>query len=128
VKAKYIVGVVIIAAFAIWGISSFISTSIRYVSLADVPTSEGTIQVMGKIDFDAVRYDADNSRLIFEITDLEDQASGRRLKIIYSGVVPGNFEQATSVVAKGRYEGGAFIADQLLVKCPSKYQGMQGKA
>lgn len=126
-KAKYIVGVVIIIVFGIWGITSFMSTSIKYVSLSDVAQSEGTVQVMGKIDFAAVRYDTDNSRLIFDITDLEDQASNRRLKVIYSGVVPGNFEQATSVVAKGEYRDGALQANQLLVKCPSKYQGRDGE-
>jgi cytochrome c-type biogenesis protein CcmE len=103
------------------------STSIKYVSLTDVAQSEGTVQVMGKIDFAAVRYDADNSRLIFDITDLEDQSSNRRLKVVYAGVVPGNFEQATSVVAKGQYRDGALQADELLVKCPSKYQGLDGE-
>lgn len=127
-KAKYIIGVIIIVAFAGWGISSFISTTIKYVSLAEVASTEGTVQVIGKIDFDAVRYDTDNSRLIFEITDLNDNTGHRRLKIIYSGMVPGNFEQATSVVAKGHYDGSAFIAEQLLVKCPSKYQGQDGDA
>jgi cytochrome c-type biogenesis protein CcmE len=38
-------------------------------------------------------------------------------------VKPGNFEQATSVVLKGKTEGDRFVADQMLVKCPSKYQG-----
>lgn len=127
-KAKYIVGIIIIIAFAVWGVSSFMATTIRYVSLQDVPTSAGTIQVMGKIDFNAVVFDTDSSRLVFEITDLEHPENGRRLKIIYSGIVPGNFEQATSVVAKGRYQNGALMADQILVKCPSKYQGLDGGA
>ncbi len=127
-KAKYIVGVVIITAFIAWGLTSFVSTTVRYVSLEEVAKSTGTVQVMGKINFAAMQYDTDNSRLVFEIIDPTDATESRRLKIIYDGVVPGNFEQATSVVAKGRYQEGAFLADQLLVKCPSKYQGMQGKA
>ena len=126
-KAKFIVGIVIIVVFVAWGINSFMSTTIKYVSLADVSQSQGVIQVMGKIDFDAVTYDTDNSRLIFEITDLEDESIDRRLKVIYSGLVPGNFEQATSVVARGQYLDGTLVADQLLVKCPSKYQGQEGE-
>jgi cytochrome c-type biogenesis protein CcmE len=126
-KAKPVIGIVIIAIFAVWGISSFMSTTIKYVPLAEVSQSQGNIQVMGKIDFDAVEYDTENSRIIFELIDLEDQSSTRRLKVIYSGIVPGNFEQATSVVARGYYEGGALQADQLLVKCPSKYQGLDGE-
>lgn len=126
-KAKFIVGIVIIVVFVVWGINSFVSTTIKYIPLADVSQSQGVVQVMGKIDFDAVTYDTDNSRLIFEVTDLEDESSDRRLKIIYSGLVPGNFEQATSVVARGQYLDGALVADQLLVKCPSKYQGQEGE-
>ncbi|MGH9361973.1 MAG: cytochrome c maturation protein CcmE, partial [Thermoanaerobaculia bacterium] len=42
---------------------------------------------------------------------------------------PANFEDAISIVAIGRYDqaGGEFAADQLLVKCPSKYQGAEVK-
>jgi len=127
VKAKYIVGLVIIAAFVVWGLTSFMSTTVRYVSIADVSHSRGAVQVMGKIDFAGLKYDTQNSRLVFEIIDPTDNSGNKRLKIIYSGVVPGNFDQATSVVAKGRYQDSVFVADQLLVKCPSKYQGLQGK-
>jgi len=44
------------------------------------------------------------------------------MPVVYHGVIPGNFDQATMVVAIGRYQEGRFLAEQLLVKCPSKYQ------
>ena len=47
--------------------------------------------------------------------------------VSYAGIMPGNFEQAESVVAKGIYNGQRFVADDLLVKCPSKYQGTDGE-
>jgi cytochrome c-type biogenesis protein CcmE len=128
VKAKYVIGGLIIVIFVIWGVTSFMSTTIRYVSIDEVQRSTGTVQVMGKVDFDRVVYDSEHSRLVFEITGLEKRTLNQRLKVIYSGVVPGNFDQATSVVAKGRYQEGAFVADQLLVKCPSKYQGLAEQA
>ena len=127
-KAKYFIGAVIIVAFAVWGVSAFLTQTIKYVSIKDVPNTTRTVQVMGRIDFDTVVFDTDSSRLIFEITDLEHNDLSTRLKVIYSGMVPGNFEQATSVVAKGKYINGALVADQLLIKCPSKYQGLEGKA
>ena len=49
------------------------------------------------------------------------------MKVVYYGVVPGNFDQATSVVAKGIVKEQEFVADKLLVKCPSKYQGEDGE-
>jgi cytochrome c-type biogenesis protein CcmE len=42
--------------------------------------------------------------------------------VIYNGVKPANLEEAEEIVVIGRYTQGQFEADQLLVKCPSKYQ------
>jgi cytochrome c-type biogenesis protein CcmE len=50
--------------------------------------------------------------------------NGTVMPVMYEGVKPGNFEEATEIVAVGKYRDGAFHADQLLVKCPSKYQGL----
>jgi len=124
-KAKYIIGSIIIVLFLIWGASAFLKTTIQYVPIEQARHATKTVQVMGKIDFDAVRYDTEKSRLEFVIydPDAENKDSAERLKVVYSGVVPGNFDQATSVVVKGKSEGDTFVAEQMLVKCPSKYQG-----
>jgi len=124
-KAKYIIGSVIIVLFLAWGTSAFFKTTIQYVSLDDARASARTVQVMGSIDFDRVNYNADERRLEFAIFDAEDNAV-EPLSVVYYGVVPGNFDQATSVVLKGKSDGGTFVADQMLVKCPSKYQGEDG--
>jgi len=129
-KAKYIIGAVIIVVFLAWGASSFMKTTIQYVSIDEAAHANRTVQVMGKIDFSAVRYDEPKSRLEFSIYDAEatQMAGAKRLDVVYYGVVPGNFDQATSVVLKGKPgDEGAFVADQMLVKCPSKYQGEGGQ-
>jgi cytochrome c-type biogenesis protein CcmE len=53
---------------------------------------------------------------------------GEVMPVEYRGVIPGNFDQAVSVVAIGKYQGDHFEAQQLLVKCPSKYQAEADKA
>ena len=129
-KAKYIVGVAIIVVFVIWGATSFMETTVQYVPLRTAATSNRTVQVMGKIDFDAVSYDEDEKRLRFAIYDAKAARpdGAERLDIVYYGVVPGNFDQATSVVLKGKPDStGMFVASQMLVKCPSKYQGEGGE-
>jgi cytochrome c-type biogenesis protein CcmE len=129
-KAKYIIGGVIIVVFIIWGATSFMETTVQYVSLDTAAASARTVQVMGKIDFDAVAYDQDQQRLQFAIYDAQAETprGATRLDVVYYGVVPGNFDQATSVVLKGKPDStGAFVADQMLVKCPSKYQGEGGE-
>jgi len=124
-KAKYIIGGFIIVLFMIWGASAFFQTTIQYVSIQEATKSKKTVQVMGKIDFDKVNYNADDSRLEFAVYDAEadSKVDAHSMNVVYYGVVPGNFDQATSVVLKGRSEGNLFVADQMLVKCPSKYQG-----
>ncbi len=128
-KAKYIIGGVIIVVFLVWGASAFLKTTIQYVSIDEAARSERTVQVMGKIDFDQVKYETDPFCLKFAIYDAEarDKATAEHLSVVYYDVVPGNFDQATSVVLKGKMGNeGAFVAEQMLVKCPSKYQGEGG--
>lgn len=129
-RAKYIIGGIIIVAFVAWGASSFMQTTVQYVPFETAEKTTRTVQVMGKIDFDAVQYDEQLKRLEFAIYDPKaDKAAGAsRLDCVYYGVVPGNFDQATSVVLKGKPDSsGMFVADQMLVKCPSKYQGTGGE-
>lgn len=125
-KAKYIIGTIIILVFAAWGFSAFLETTVKYVSFDEAREATRTVQVVGGIDFESVNYDTDNSELVFTIFDLEatDPANPDRLKIIYNGVIPGNFDQATSVLVRGKPGTDGFVAEQLLVKCPSKYQGL----
>jgi cytochrome c-type biogenesis protein CcmE len=47
---------------------------------------------------------------------------GQNMNVVYRGPKPGNFEQAEAVVAIGKFHGDALQSDQLLVKCPSKYE------
>ena len=128
-KVKYIFAVVIVAVVAVWGASAFFKTTIQYVSIEQAKSAGRTVQVMGKIDFDMVNFNEEESRLEFAVFDAEavDETAAERLKVHYYGVVPGNFDQATSVVLKGKPEGDTFVAEQMLVKCPSKYQGDEGE-
>jgi cytochrome c-type biogenesis protein CcmE len=70
-----------------------------------------------------VSYDAGKSELVFALRDDKKEV----MDVVYKGVKPVNFEMATNVVAIGTYKDGRFAADQLLVKCPSKYQA-EGEA
>lgn len=125
---RYIIGGLIIVVFVVWGATAFMKTTIQYVSIAEAKAATHNVQVIGKIDFDVVNYNADDSRLEFAIYDIEsDQpTTAERMKVVYYGIVPGNFDQATSVVLIGKPVQDSFVADKMLVKCPSKYQGEGG--
>lgn len=120
----YVAGTVLVAGFLAYGASSFKSNLTPYVSFADAKASARRVQVAGALVPDSTSYVEDSQQLSFGLLD----DSGERLPVLYSGIKPGNFEEAIQVVAIGSFKEGAFHADQLLVKCPSKYQGVESEA
>jgi len=118
-KTKYLIGIAIIVIFVVFGALSFRETLTPYVSFKEARESGATVQVIGEIVFSQAKYDVDTHQLQFPII-AENQ---ERMMVVYNGTKPANFEQADQVVIIGRYENEIFVADQLLVKCPSKYQG-----
>ncbi len=123
-KAKYIIGILIIVGFVVFGAISLKKSLTPYVSFAEAKKTEETVQIIGKVVEGETYYDTLSQKLVFSLTD---KNSPDQIKVIYNGVKPGNFDQATEIVAIGNYQEGAFHSDQLLVKCPSKYQGMENK-
>jgi cytochrome c-type biogenesis protein CcmE len=118
-KTKYLIGIPIIIVFVILGALSFRKTLTPYVSFEQAKKSGAVVQVIGRVVLSQVEYDTSSHQLTFPLAD----DSGNRMQVEYSGTKPGNFEQADKVVVIGSYRDGVFTADQLLVKCPSKYQG-----
>jgi len=119
VKTKYLIGIPIIIVFVIFGALSFRKTLTPYVSFEEARKSGATVQVIGQVVLSRVDYDTAFHQLAFPLVDDD----GNRMPVQYSGTKPGNFDQADKVVVIGSYRDGVFMADQLLVKCPSKYQG-----
>jgi cytochrome c-type biogenesis protein CcmE len=118
---RYIIGLGIITVCTVIAVSAFQGALTPYVSFVEARELDRACQVMGVIDKDNVSYDPQAGTLHFAITDEE----GEILSVAYEGVTPGNFDQAESVVCKGQFVDGTFEANQLLVKCPSKYQGLE---
>jgi cytochrome c-type biogenesis protein CcmE len=116
----YAVGGVLIVAFLAFGASSFKNNLTPYVSIEEAMQRSAKVQVKGTLVPDSSEYVEASEVLRFGLAD----ESGNTMPVLYNGVKPGNFEEATEIVAVGSYREGAFHADQLLVKCPSKYQGL----
>ena len=60
-----------------------------------------------------------DGELVFRLAD----GKGASLAVRYNGVKPANFDSAAKAVVRGTYNGAEFIADEILLKCPSKYRG-----
>jgi cytochrome c-type biogenesis protein CcmE len=117
----YVIGGVLIAAFLVFGANAFKQNLTPYVGFEEAMRSAGKVQVAGKLVPDSAEYVEGTERLKFGITD--DQ--GRTMTVVYDGAKPGNFEEATQIVVIGSFGDGVFHAEEMLVKCPSKYQGIE---
>lgn len=118
-----LVGVGLIVAFVAFGAGAFKSSLTPYVSFAAARSSRSAVQVAGSLVPDSTRFDHAQGALSFVLQD----DSGDTLTVHYKGMKPGNFEEATQIVAIGRFTGSVLEAERLLVKCPSKYQGVEEK-
>jgi cytochrome c-type biogenesis protein CcmE len=118
-----VLGIAVIVGFVAFGAGAFKSNLTPYVSFEKARASSTAVQVAGKLVERSDRFDEANSQLVFRIED----GHGQQLEITYKGPKPGNFHEATQVVAIGRFHDGALEAEKLLVKCPSKYQGLEEK-
>jgi cytochrome c-type biogenesis protein CcmE len=120
-KKGYWIAAVLTLAFVGFGLTAFQKTLTPYLSFDEARKARGVVQVMGGLDKQSDRYDTATQQLSFELIE----AGGKRMPVVYRGIKPGNFKDAISIVAIGRYREGHIDAEKLLVKCPSKYQGAE---
>jgi cytochrome c-type biogenesis protein CcmE len=65
-------------------------------------------------------------------TDVKERAladpSSPRIEVIYQGVKPDRLVDAAQPIVRGRLQpDGRFLADELLLTCPSRYQDAPGE-
>ncbi|MGQ9926840.1 MAG: cytochrome c maturation protein CcmE domain-containing protein [Chloroflexaceae bacterium] len=119
IKPLHIVGLGIILIAIVYGIFGFQSGFRSYTqSVDEAMAATRSVQLAGFLGSTG-EYDA-AGRFTFMLQD----ERGKLIKVISDDPRPANFEHAISIVAVGRYDPAeqAFMADDLLVKCPSKYQ------
>lgn len=93
-----------------------------YVSVTKVTTnwdkySRKPVQVMGRVSPESIIRSNEGTTL-FSISD-----GVETLDVSYTGALPQNFGEEKDVVIIGTTEDDGFlVAEQILVKCPSKYE------
>jgi len=93
-----------------------------YSSYADAVGKEGeTVQLIGTltqgkpINFDPVR---DPNSFSFYLTDRDKHV----IHVVCFDDMPTDFEKSEEIVLTGAMKNDTFYAEEMLVKCPSKYQ------
>jgi cytochrome c-type biogenesis protein CcmE len=118
-KRRHIFAIGIIVAFIAFSVMMFRDSLTPYVTFAQAKNTSGNVQVRGVLAAEKISL-TDNGKMVqFALKD----EVGETVTVLYRGTKPDGMEQATSIVAIGKYHNDQFVAEKLLVKCPSKYQG-----
>lgn len=121
-KKKYLIGgLILIAALIFLGYFSFMGGLTYYYEVGELlgeanSITGQTIRASGNVADDVVK---DGLELRFTILDMSDSETS--LPVVYSGAVPDTFKVGNQVVVEGKYTGGVFEAESIIVKCGSKF-------
>ncbi len=121
-RVKLLVGISVIV-FSVLVIISFNQGISPYLTVSQV-VEKGyaeNVQVNGTIVPNSTQYFFENNTRIFKLTDGKAE-----IVVKYSGAVS-NYQEGIPAVVKGDYRDGVFYAEQLLLKCPSKYEVKKGE-
>lgn len=117
---------ILIILFALgFGAYAFKGSLIAYVPFAQAIQAAGTgstVQIIGA----PIKGDTSYNQAVGALTfSLREPGTGSVMPVIFKSPKPDNFDSAIKVTAIGHYDPQAreFMADNLLVKCPSKYAG-----
>lgn len=148
-KNKFIIGGVLILAAVVYLIASSTQASAEYFMTVDELKAEGpaalnkSLRLSGAVLGDTIQYDASTLTLTFEIAHVpgdnaEIEAQGglavvlheavsdpsrARIKVVYEGVMPDLLRNEAQAIMTGKLgEDGVFHAEELLLKCPTKYE------
>lgn len=112
------IGMIIIAIVLLITASGDMSAYSSFVD-ADKTTQKVKVVALLSKDKDMYYNPEENPNLFsFYARDLE----GHERKVVLLGAKPRDFELSEQIVITGKMKDGAFMASDLLLKCPSKYK------
>lgn len=122
VQRGFIVSCVVGVAALVGLGAVFVSNASPYATIAEAKQTTGTtMHVAGEMKKDSLRQDLARREATFTITE-----NGQTLDVLYRGKPQPNLSMATKVVVIGKMEGQQFVAEDMLLKCPSKYESEKG--
>ncbi|MGE5507454.1 MAG: cytochrome c maturation protein CcmE [Chitinophagales bacterium] len=115
------VGLIVVALAALMGLALSRSQT-YYVTLSELTAQPAAragqqLRVNGRLVGSSVTFDPEKVMLKFQLRDGQ-----KTMPVVYNGVRPGNFEDNIEVLVEGQFKDGVFVAENVLTKCPSKYE------
>ncbi len=149
---KFIIGGVVIVAAIIYLIVSSLSANVQYfLTVEEILNKQSTgeltgrnVRASGAVLGDSIQYNMDTLELSFTIVHvpgdnllLEEEGglaralhnavmdpNRSRLDVIYHGPIPDLLQNEAQAIITGEVlASGVFEADEILLKCPTKYEG-----
>jgi len=117
-KWKTVVGLTAMLGFGALLLLNFGSQVGGYMNFEEAARTGAEAHVVGTwVQKRPTNYNRSRNVFTFYMQD----ESGTTRKVRYNNPKPANFEEAEQVVVQGETRNGVFVADNILVKCPSKY-------
>ncbi|MGC8857018.1 MAG: cytochrome c maturation protein CcmE [Anaerolineae bacterium] len=148
-RSKFLLGGLLILAAVVYLIVSSTKASAEYfMTIDEVKAQEQSVigknlRLSGAVIGDTIQYDPQTLTLTFEVAHVpgdnaEVEAQGglaavlhqavidpqrNRLKVVYVGPKPDLLRNEAQAIMTGHLEAdGVFYADELLLKCPTRYE------
>lgn len=127
-KKSHLFGILIIA-IAVMIIVATAGDASTYVTFGEAKEmaekgSDQKIHVVGTLKKDEqghiVGIESGNDKVSFSFILVDENQ--REQKVYYNEPMPADFTKSEQVVIIGAYQSDVFVADKILLKCPSKYQ------
>lgn len=127
-KKSHILAIVIIAAAIgiIIATAGDASTYVNFNQAYEMASTGNTnsIHVVGQLKKDdgghVIGLENASDNLSFSFTMVDE--NGKEQNVFYNEPMPPDFIRSENVVVIGGYQGDNFVANKILLKCPSKYQ------
>lgn len=122
-KVKTLVGLLLMVGFTALLFMNFGQQVGGYMDFAQAADTGSKAHVVGVwVKDKPMTYDREQNLFSFY---MRDEQGNERL-VHYANPKPANFEEAEKVVLNGYAKGDVFVAESILVKCPSKYNDAKG--
>ncbi len=148
-RSKFFIGGLIVLASVVYLIVTSSQSAVEYFMTVNELNAAGddilgrNLRISGAVIGDSIDYDPENMNLTFEIAhvpgdnseieaqgglaqvlhDAVEDPSRAHLVILYNGLRPDLLQDEAQAIITGHLgEDGIFYADELLLKCPTKYE------
>lgn len=148
-RSKFLIGGLLIVAAVIYLIVSSTQASAQYFLTVDelnqklAEVGDRELRVSGAVLGDTVEYDQHTLTLRFDVAHVPgdndeieargglaqvlheavNDPSASRLQVVYNGVKPDLLQHEAQAIMTGHMgDDGLFYAEELLLKCPTKYE------